>query len=215
MGRKILSEADICGPCYRKHPVSTSLVLSLGIAGAALLILSYLALRRCVWRRRRGSPAPMTYSNREELAGPVIDHPIWYIRTTGLPQSLIESIQQMKYKKGEGLIGTSDCSVCLSEFVDGETLRLLPKCRHAFHVACIDTWLGSHTNCPLCRASILDDGEEGSGEISDEMERVSVRRSVSLDISSAVNNNTFEANKAFSSKRSVSMSGCGSSSILV
>ncbi|KFK41655.1 hypothetical protein AALP_AA2G155700 [Arabis alpina] len=37
---------------------------------------------------------------------------------------------------------------------DDESLRLLPKCNHAFHISCIDTWLRSHTNCPLCRAGI-------------------------------------------------------------
>lgn len=49
---------------------------------------------------------------------------------------------------------SSDCAVCLSEFEEEERLRLLPKCSHAFHVPCIDTWLKSHSNCPLCRAGI-------------------------------------------------------------
>ncbi|KAK6135008.1 hypothetical protein DH2020_031235 [Rehmannia glutinosa] len=61
-----------------------------------------------------------------------------------------------KYKKGEILIdGSCDCSVCLSEFQENESVRLLPKCSHAFHVNCIDTWLRSHKNCPVCRAPIL------------------------------------------------------------
>lgn len=34
---------------------------------------------------------------------------------------------------------------------------LVPKCNHAFHIYCIDTWLRSHTNCPLCRARIITD----------------------------------------------------------
>lgn len=62
-----------------------------------------------------------------------------------------------KYKKGEGVIEGTECSVCLSEFQEEEMLRLLPKCNHAFHVSCIDTWLRSHTNCPLCRAGIVFD----------------------------------------------------------
>lgn len=48
-----------------------------------------------------------------------------------------------------------DCAVCLAEFQEGDELRVLPKCSHAFHVPCIDTWLSSHTTCPLCRASIM------------------------------------------------------------
>ncbi|WCJ28286.1 RING/U-box superfamily protein [Euphorbia peplus] len=46
------------------------------------------------------------------------------------------------------------CSVCLSEFKDGDQIRVLPDCLHVFHVTCIDTWLISHSNCPLCRANI-------------------------------------------------------------
>ncbi|GMN37952.1 hypothetical protein TIFTF001_007243 [Ficus carica] len=47
-----------------------------------------------------------------------------------------------------------DCAVCLSEFEDGDCGRTLPKCGHAFHVACIDAWFRSHSNCPLCRAPV-------------------------------------------------------------
>lgn len=60
-----------------------------------------------------------------------------------------------KYRKNDVLIDGTDCLVCLSEFQENEVLRLLPKCNHAFHIPCIDTWLRSHTNCPLCRAGIL------------------------------------------------------------
>ncbi|KAL0877901.1 hypothetical protein Bca101_027607 [Brassica carinata] len=83
-----------------------------------------------------------------------VDHPIWLIRTTGLQQSIINSITICRYKRGDGLIERTDCPVCLNEFEEEESLRLLPKCNHAFHISCIDTWLRSHTNCPLCRAGI-------------------------------------------------------------
>ncbi|OIV96193.1 hypothetical protein TanjilG_14870 [Lupinus angustifolius] len=85
----------------------------------------------------------------------MVDHPIWYIRTNGLHESIISAITVCKYKKGEGLIEGTECSVCLSEFQEDESLRLLPKCHHAFHLPCIDTWLASHTNCPMCRAPIV------------------------------------------------------------
>ncbi|KAJ4874921.1 RING-H2 finger protein ATL54 [Raphanus sativus] len=83
-----------------------------------------------------------------------VDHPIWLIRTTGLQQSIINSITICSYKRGDGLIERTDCPVCLNEFQEDESLRLLPKCNHAFHITCIDTWLRSHTSCPLCRAGI-------------------------------------------------------------
>ena len=42
------------------------------------------------------------------------------------------------------------CAVCLCELVEGERVRRLPKCSHAFHVACIDSWLQRRAKCPLC-----------------------------------------------------------------
>ncbi|KAK1555523.1 hypothetical protein Q3G72_027636 [Acer saccharum] len=103
-----------------------------------------------------GPQQALSDGSEEELVSENrIDHPIWFITTVGLQPSTINSISVCKYKKGEGLIEGTDCSVCLNEFQENETLRLLPKCNHAFHIYCIDTWLKSHTNCPMCRASIL------------------------------------------------------------
>ncbi|KAH9672168.1 hypothetical protein KPL70_017623 [Citrus sinensis] len=45
------------------------------------------------------------------------------------------------------------CAVCLGDFKEGEQVRVLPECLHLFHVPCIDMWLSSHSNCPLCRAN--------------------------------------------------------------
>ncbi|CAN6236082.1 unnamed protein product [Urochloa humidicola] len=76
--------------------------------------------------------------------------------STGLDEALISKITLCKYKRGDASVhtNTTDCSVCLGEFRDGESLRLLPKCGHAFHQQCIDKWLKSHSNCPLCRSNI-------------------------------------------------------------
>ncbi|CAL4986637.1 unnamed protein product [Urochloa decumbens] len=91
-------------------------------------------------------------------------HHVWYIRTKGLDERAIAAIAAVVYdagsKKragaGEGDGGGDDgsCAVCLAEFRHGETLRLLPRCGHAFHRGCIDTWLRAHVNCPLCRAPV-------------------------------------------------------------
>lgn len=47
-----------------------------------------------------------------------------------------------------------ECAVCLSEFEETETARLLPKCNHSFHIECIDMWFHSHSTCPLCRSTV-------------------------------------------------------------
>lgn len=49
-----------------------------------------------------------------------------------------------------------DCPICLSEFEEGEKLRVLPGCCHSFHMVCIDAWLISNSTCPSCRKSLLD-----------------------------------------------------------
>lgn len=51
-------------------------------------------------------------------------------------------------------LGT-DCAICLSEFNNGDRLRILPKCNHGFHVRCIDKWLSSHSSCPKCRHCLI------------------------------------------------------------
>lgn len=81
----------------------------------------------------------------------------WLVLGKGLDETLIKSITLCKYKKGDGLVSCTDCSVCLVEFQEDESIRLLPKCSHAFHVHCIDTWLRTHSNCPLCRANVCCD----------------------------------------------------------
>ncbi|CAI9753190.1 unnamed protein product [Fraxinus pennsylvanica] len=146
-----------------KHQMSPILILMLCILAAAFVFLVYLTIRRYLWNlrnsRRRNSQTVENANNREDFLDenqePVVDHPIWYIRTVGLQQSIIDSIAVFKYEKDRGLIEGTDCSVCLNEFQEEENLRLLPKCSHAFHVPCIDTWLRSHQNCPVCRAPIV------------------------------------------------------------
>lgn len=48
------------------------------------------------------------------------------------------------------------CVVCLDPYADGDELRQLP-CKHEFHVKCIDPWLISNYNCPLCKYDILEE----------------------------------------------------------
>ncbi|KAJ0982868.1 hypothetical protein J5N97_011123 [Dioscorea zingiberensis] len=52
---------------------------------------------------------------------------------------------------GSPASSTSRCAICLVDFSDGDTVRVLPSCSHRFHVACIDKWLLSHSSCPTCR----------------------------------------------------------------
>eukprot|EP01041_Mallomonas_annulata_P004888 gene4888-9747_t len=50
------------------------------------------------------------------------------------------------------------CSVCLSEYEEGDSLTLL-RCLHVFHYQCVSHWLLTHPSkraclCPICQQSI-------------------------------------------------------------
>ncbi|KAK1587559.1 hypothetical protein Q3G72_014187 [Acer saccharum] len=75
----------------------------------------------------------------------------------GLDPCVIESFPLFIYSAVKDLkIGREalECAVCLSEFEDDDTLRLLPKCDHMFHRDCIGAWLDFHDTCPVCRANL-------------------------------------------------------------
>ncbi|KAL0739216.1 hypothetical protein Bca4012_015426 [Brassica carinata] len=83
---------------------------------------------------------------------------LFHLHDSGVDQSFIDTLPVFHYKSIIGLKNYPfDCAVCLCEFETEDKLRLLPMCSHAFHVDCIDTWLLSHSTCPLCRSSLLSD----------------------------------------------------------
>uniref|UniRef100_A0A1J3HFR2 RING-type E3 ubiquitin transferase n=1 Tax=Noccaea caerulescens TaxID=107243 RepID=A0A1J3HFR2_NOCCA len=59
-----------------------------------------------------------------------------------------------------------ECVICLSDFVSGEKLRLLPNCNHGFHVHCIDKWLQQHLTCPKCRNCLVETSQKILGDFS-------------------------------------------------
>ncbi|KAH7435833.1 hypothetical protein KP509_06G080900 [Ceratopteris richardii] len=79
----------------------------------------------------------------------------------GIDEKTLDSYPKYFYRKKqaegeEGCItNESCCPICLGDYNEGETLRLLPDCGHSFHVQCIDCWLRLHVSCPLCRSSPL------------------------------------------------------------
>jgi len=133
---------------------SPLVIAIIGILATAFLLVSYYTLisKYC---GPRGSARRDSNDDFQPTHNPPLQEPS-NASTTGLDEALIKSIAVFKYKKGDaGSVGVTDCSVCLSEFEDDESVRLLPKCSHVFHAPCIDTWLKSHSSCPLCRAAIF------------------------------------------------------------
>ncbi|RYR02270.1 hypothetical protein Ahy_B06g081084 isoform B [Arachis hypogaea] len=117
----------------------------------------------------------------------------------GLDPAVIETFPILEYsevkihKIGKEVL---ECAVCLCEFEDTETLRLIPKCDHVFHPECIDEWLASHTTCPVCRANLVPqpgesvhavplvpttDDAEGGVVASSEPEVIAIPKSLTLN----------------------------------
>lgn len=139
---------------------SPLVIAIIGILASAFLLVSYYTFISKYCGRNTESdnhhiPQDETHDNDQIQEASIFQEP-WHVASNGLDEALIKSITVCKYKKAEGLVGVTDCSVCLSEFEEDESLRLLPKCNHAFHIFCIDQWLKSHSNCPLCRAHIFN-----------------------------------------------------------
>ncbi|GKV25203.1 hypothetical protein SLEP1_g34674 [Rubroshorea leprosula] len=77
----------------------------------------------------------------------------------GIKEKALKTFPVVNYsaEMNEELPGLdSECVICLSEFEAGESLRMLPKCNHGFHVGCIDKWLKSHSSCPKCRRCLIE-----------------------------------------------------------
>lgn len=73
---------------------------------------------------------------------------------SGIDKTVIESLPFFRFSALKGSREGLECAVCLSKFQDIEILRLLPKCKHAFHIDCVDQWLERHSSCPLCRHKV-------------------------------------------------------------
>lgn len=151
--------------------ISTVLIIVITVLATSFLLVSYyvIIMKYCKrWNpfRQRRWQNTMNEEFVDENRGLEIDHPIWYINTIGLQASVINAIAVFRFKTGDNLIEGTECAICLNEFLNDETLRLLPKCNHAFHVPCIDTWLRSHTNCPVCRAGIVSNPLANPGSYS-------------------------------------------------
>ncbi|XP_068636000.1 RING-H2 finger protein ATL29-like [Aristolochia californica] len=76
--------------------------------------------------------------------------------SSGLDPSLIAAFPTFAYAKDDSQSATNgqECAVCLGEFSQGDTLRLITGCYHIFHRDCIDLWLDQHTTCPVCRLQL-------------------------------------------------------------
>ncbi|KAK7320587.1 hypothetical protein VNO77_30207 [Canavalia gladiata] len=95
---------------------------------------------------------PTTFDSIQPLHAPSLSPP-----QHGLDADTIKKLPIILHQTPPGpnrALEETECCICLSAFVDGEKLKVLPGCDHSFHCECVDKWLANHSNCPLCRASL-------------------------------------------------------------
>ncbi|XP_028787007.1 RING-H2 finger protein ATL2-like [Neltuma alba] len=111
------------------------------------------ARRRHPLRRRRRSQIVFFV---DSAATPVV------ASSRGLDSSLLTSLPVFIYSS-KTHTEQVECPVCLSEFEEGESGRVLPKCNHSFHVDCVDMWFKTHSTCPVCRAAVEPTPTDANG----------------------------------------------------
>ncbi|CAL9116166.1 unnamed protein product [Musa textilis] len=175
------------------YRISTAILLSalvlLALAVAVILFL-HLYLRH-VLRRRLTAIDRLRF----RAAATDADEPP---PAAGLDPSAIAALPAFPFRRSSGSEdegSAAECAVCLGAAEEGEMVRLLPGCKHLFHVGCIDMWLSSHVTCPVCRAMVepppvtatlvtsAQEGTSGSKEAGSVSSRLgaSVRRMLSRE----------------------------------
>ncbi|KAI3747649.1 hypothetical protein L6452_10206 [Arctium lappa] len=129
---------------------------------ALICVVGLIAVARCSWFRRRSGASDTRRTPGQPSANRGIKRKIIEV----LPKFTYDSNKEGKSCDNCGNLSSSDCAICLAEYVDGDEIRVLPQCGHGFHIGCIDTWLSSHSSCPSCRQILITTRCKKRGDLS-------------------------------------------------
>lgn len=129
--------------------IMVSAVICLLLVASLVFLLHVYA--KWIWREsarfsRRSRQRSASMRRRFSFTG---QEPVRLLNV-GLDSATLETLPIFHYKS-QNFVDGLDCAVCLCEFEENEKARLLPNCRHSFHIECIDMWFRSHSTCPVCR----------------------------------------------------------------
>ncbi|KAL2653647.1 hypothetical protein R1flu_021775 [Riccia fluitans] len=138
----LVKEAEIAGKALKPALIILVVILTLLFACSTMGMVKFM-LYRCYGGRPMRSVDQRTVENIDNVSE----------AEQGLERGLIESFPSIVYG-GEVQVNETICSVCLGEYTVGEKLRVIPSCKHTFHMECVDVWLSRRSTCPVCRISL-------------------------------------------------------------
>ncbi|XP_009336476.2 RING-H2 finger protein ATL52-like [Pyrus x bretschneideri] len=144
--------------------MSSWIVASVAIISTFTLLFTYYKILQRLCRRLQSTGWSRNPNLRPVLNEFNLDDARLESQSNGLDFSVARSLPVTQFKKKDEAEDAeqspaqsyTDCAICLGEFEDGEWIKELPKCSHGFHIACINTWFVSHSNCPICRSQVHD-----------------------------------------------------------
>ncbi|KZV22568.1 RING/U-box superfamily protein isoform 1 [Dorcoceras hygrometricum] len=133
--------------------ISSGINLVMTVIGFAVSTLFIVFVcTRLIWARIQLSVSRRSFSRALRSDNSTLEHGLH-----GLEPMVVSNFPTKKYRD---LCFSSkentQCIVCLSEYLDEDTLCILPLCGHSFHATCIDIWLHRHFTCPVCRISLRE-----------------------------------------------------------
>ncbi|CAN1766526.1 RING-H2 finger protein ATL1 [Linum perenne] len=148
-------------------PILTISILCIVGASALFLIAYYLFHNKpCFFCSsplqffNLASTPPTDDHNNSSSSSFIALSPTNWTRTIGLDDLSIRDLPTRHYHQAS-IIDSCKCVVCLTDFHDHDILRVLPNCSHSFHQHCIDVWLHTNSNCPICRTAINSSSSYG------------------------------------------------------
>jgi len=141
------AEGSSRSPYMGESSFDTNMVVILAALLCALICaLGLNSIVRCALRCTRARAA--LFESAEDVEA--------RLANTGMKRKALRALPTAVFSAAGSKLPCTDCPICLAEFVEGDEVRILPKCNHGFHMRCIDTWLASHSSCPTCRQNLLE-----------------------------------------------------------
>ncbi|XP_024521685.1 putative RING-H2 finger protein ATL69 [Selaginella moellendorffii] len=155
------TSADFTNPSMSRVGLGYGIAIAVGILVlvSTIMLASYVCVRvhgRAQLNRAAAAAAAAAQRQQQQQSSSR-DRSDGEWTISGLDQVTLESYPRIVFSAQQPLPHPQDtaCAICLADYREAEMLRVLPDCRHVFHVQCIDSWMRLQATCPMCRTSPL------------------------------------------------------------